>query len=97
MACGKELFESGSPCLDVPVTSTRQQQREQSIAWVAVVLNDVPCFPQASCVVDALQGWEMAADDALCHLHQPLEALQSAVEQLLNQELMQPAKMPRWQ
>jgi len=41
-----------------PVTSTRWQQCEQSMAWVAVVLNDFPCFPKASCVVDALHGWD---------------------------------------
>jgi len=31
---------------------------------VAVDLNDFPCFPKALCVVDALHGWEMAADYA---------------------------------
>jgi len=45
------------------------------MAWVAVVLNDFPCFPKALCVVDALHGWEMAADDALHCLHHPLEGL----------------------
>jgi len=57
------FFFSGSPCLDAPVMSTRWQQREQSMAWVAVVLNDFRCFPKALCVVDALHSWEMAADD----------------------------------
>jgi len=45
------------------------------MAWVAVVLDDFLCFPKASCVVDASHGWEMAADDALCCLHHPLEGL----------------------
>ena len=34
----KAVCESGSPCSDAPVTSTRRQQFEYSIAWVAVVL-----------------------------------------------------------
>ena len=61
----KTVFESGSECPDALVTSTRWQQCEQTIAWVAGVLYDVPCFPEASCPVDALHGTEMAADDAL--------------------------------
>ena len=60
---GKAVCESGSPCSGAPVTSTRRQKCEYSIAWVAVVLYDVPCFSQASCVVDALHGREMAADE----------------------------------
>jgi len=44
------------------------------MAWEAVVLNDFPCLPKASCVIDALHGWEMAADDALHCLHHPLMA-----------------------
>jgi len=48
--------------VDAPVTSTRGQQHEQPMAWVAVVLNDFPCFPQESCGLDVLR----------C-LHQPLE------------------------
>jgi len=47
---GENVFESGSPCQDVLVTSTRRHQREQSMAWVAVVLNDFLCFPKALCV-----------------------------------------------
>jgi len=43
---------------------------------VAVVLNDFRAFLHtASCVVDTLHGWEMAADDALRCLHHPLEGL----------------------
>jgi len=68
-------LESGSPCLDAPVTSTRRQQREQTMAWVAVIFYDFLCFPKASCVVDALHGWEMAANDVLRCLHHPLEGL----------------------
>ena len=30
----KAVCESGSPCSDAPVTSTRRQQFEYSIAWV---------------------------------------------------------------
>src|SRR4029434_4857095 len=71
----KTVCESGSPCSDAPVASTRRQQCENSIAWVAVVLNDVPCFSQASCVVDAVHGMEMAADDTLRCLHHPLQGL----------------------
>jgi len=71
---GEKLVESGSPCLDVQVTSTRQQQCEQSMTWVAVVLNDFLCFPKASCR-NALHSWEMAADDAHCCLHHRLEGL----------------------
>jgi len=70
----KTVFESGSPCLDAPI-STRWQQHEQSMAWVPVVLDDFLCFPKASCVVDALLGWEMAADDALHCPQHPLEGL----------------------
>jgi len=70
----KKQQQSGSLCLDASVTSTSRQQREQSMAWVAVVFNGLPCFPMASCVVDALHGWEMVAVDALCCLH-PLEGL----------------------
>jgi len=33
------------------------------------------CLPKASCVVDSLHGWEIAADDALRCLHHPLEGL----------------------
>jgi len=72
VACGKKQFLS--LVSDVPVTSIRRQ-REQSMAWVAVVLDDFPCFPKASCVVHALHGGEMAADDALRCLHHPLEGL----------------------
>jgi len=75
MAQGGKTVESGSLCLDAPVTSTRQQQREQSMAWVAVVLNDFSCFPKASCLVDVLHGGEMAADDAHRCLHHPQESL----------------------
>jgi len=57
----KTVFKSGSPCLDAPV--------------MAVVLYDLPCFPKALCVVDALHGWDMAADDALRCLHHRLEGL----------------------
>jgi len=32
-------------------------------------------FPKAWCVVDALHGWEMAADNALRCLHHPLEGI----------------------
>ena len=71
----KAVCESGSPCSDAPVTSTRRQQCEYSIAWVAVVLYDVPCFSQASCVVDAVHGMEMAADDTLHCVHHPLQGL----------------------
>jgi len=67
--------ESGSPCLDAPVTSTRRRQLEQSTAWAAAVLNNFPCFLKALCVVDALHGWEMAANDALHCLHHALEGL----------------------
>jgi len=42
------------------------------MAWVAIVLSD---FPKALCLVDALHGWEMTADDALCFLHHRLEGL----------------------
>ena len=59
---GKAVCESGSPCSDAPVASTRQQPCQYSISWVAVVY-DVPCFSQASCVVDALHGREMSADE----------------------------------
>jgi len=72
---GKILVLSPVVCLDAPVTSTRWQQSDQSMAWVAVVLNDFPCFPKESCVVDVLHGAEMAADDALRCLHHPLEGL----------------------
>jgi len=61
----KTVFESGSPCLDALVMPTRWQQCEQSVAWVALVLNDFLCFPKVSYVVDALHGLEMAADDAV--------------------------------
>ena len=71
----KAVCESGSPCSDAPVTSTRRQQCENSIVWVAVVLYDVPCFSKASRVVDALHGREMAADDMLRCLHHPLQGL----------------------
>src|SRR4029434_10722715 len=71
----KAVCESGSPCSDAPVTSTRRQQFEYSIAWVAVVLDNVPCFSQASIVVDALHGREMAGDDTLRCLHHPLQGL----------------------
>jgi len=69
------VFASGSPRLNalVMLRSTRRRQLEQSKAWVAV--NDFPCFPKASCVVDALHGWEMVANDALRSLHHPLEGL----------------------
>src|SRR4029434_6932729 len=40
---------------------------------VAVVLGNVSCFSQASTVVDALHGREMAADDTLRCLHHPLK------------------------
>ena len=73
----KAVCESGSPCSDALVTSTRRQQCENSIAWVAVVLYDVPCFSQASCVVDAVHGMEMAADDTLRCVHHPLQGLAS--------------------
>src|SRR4029434_2526745 len=56
----KTVCESGSPCSDAPVASTRRQQCEKTIAWVAVVLDNVPCFSQVSTVVDALHGREMA-------------------------------------
>src|SRR4029434_5410250 len=71
----KAVCESGSPCSDAPVTSTRWQQCEYSVAWVAMVLYDVPCFSQSSCVVDALHVWAMAADDTLRCLHHPLQGL----------------------
>jgi len=67
MVCGKKL--------DAPVTPNRRQQCEQSIVWVAVILNYFPCFPKVSCVVDALHGREMAASDSLRCLHHPLEGL----------------------
>uniref|UniRef100_A0A0E9W9U9 Uncharacterized protein n=1 Tax=Anguilla anguilla TaxID=7936 RepID=A0A0E9W9U9_ANGAN len=60
----KTVCESGSPCRDAPVASTRRQQREQTIAWVAVVFYDFLCCPKASCVVDALYGGEVAANDS---------------------------------
>ena len=66
----KAFCKSGSPCSDDPVTST-----ENSIAWVAVVLYYVPCFSQASSVVDSLHGGEMAAGDTLRCLHHPLQGL----------------------
>src|SRR4029434_10385857 len=72
---GKAVCKSGSPCSDAPVASTRRQQCEYTIAWVAVVLDNVPCFSQASTVVDALHGREMAADDTLRCLYHPLQGL----------------------
>ena len=69
------VCESGSPCSDAPVTSTRRQQCENSTACVAVVLYDVPCFSQASSIVDALHGREMAADDTLRCVHHLLQGL----------------------
>ena len=72
---GKAIFESGSPCSDAPLTSARRQQCENSTAWVAVVLDNLPCFSQASCVVDALHRREMSADDMLRCLQQPLQGL----------------------
>ena len=71
----KAVCKSGSPCSDAPVASTRRQQCEYSIAWVAVVLYNVPCFSQASSVIDALHGREMAAGDTLRCLHHPLQGL----------------------
>ena len=71
----KAVCESGSPCSDAPVTSTRRQQFEYSIALVAVILYNVPCFSQASSVIDALHGGEMAAGDTLRCLHHPLQGL----------------------
>jgi len=70
MACGKKtVFESVTGC------SSNVYQSAQSMAWVAVVINEFLCFPKELCVVDALHGWEMAADDAFRCLHHPLEGL----------------------
>jgi len=52
----KTVFESGSRCLDAPVTSTRRQQREQSMAWVAVVLHDFLRFPKAGHILYDFQS-----------------------------------------
>ena len=38
-------------------------------------LYNVPCFSQASSVIDALHGREMAAGDTLRCLHHPLQGL----------------------
>src|SRR4029434_2871334 len=71
----KAVCESGSPCSDAPVTSTRRQQFEYSIAWVAVVLYNVLCFSQAGSDIDALTEREMPTHDLpRCLLH-PLQGL----------------------
>lgn len=69
-------------CRDALVTSTRRKEGEQSIAWMAIVLSDFPCFPRVLCVVYALHGWKVADDDALRCLDHPLE-------QQPNQSVMQ--------
>ena len=56
------------------VISTRRQQLQQFIALVAVVFCGFPCFPKASCVGDALQGGEGAANEVFRFLHHPLES-----------------------
>jgi len=57
---------------------------------VAVALNDFLCFPKALCVLDALHGMEMAADDSLRCLHHHLEglAVNAAREVVLDVKLL---------
>ena len=58
------------------LTSPRWQQCEQGVPgrWPGWLCSyDFPCFFKATCVVDAFHGGELAADDALCCLHHPLE------------------------
>ena len=89
----KAVSESGSPCSDAPVTSARRQQCEKFTAWMAVVLDDLPCFSQTSCVVDELHEgrWQpmmrSAVFTTLCR------ALRSAAEQLPNQAVVQLERM----
>jgi len=85
------FFSSEYGSRDAPVMFTRRQQREQSMAWGALVLNDFPCFPKASCVVDALYGWRW---QPMMHcLHQPLEGLAISSGAAANQAAMQPERM----
>lgn len=41
---------------------------------MAAIFCDFLCFPEPSCLVDALHGREVAANDALYCLHHPLES-----------------------
>src|SRR4029434_6734515 len=47
------------------VTPTRRQRGKKSKGWMVAVFKDPDSFPEASCVVGVLQGWELPADDEL--------------------------------
>jgi len=57
MTCGGNLFESDSLCLNAPVTSSRRQQSEQTMAWVAVVV-EIGGGPRCQ------EGWSRSADQS---------------------------------
>ena len=82
-----ERTESGSRCLDAPLTSTRR-----SIAWVVVVLYDAPFLTHRVRQRFARRGrWQPMMRSAV--FTTLWRALRSAAEQLLYQAVRQPERM----
>ena len=47
------------------VSPARRQQGKKTEGWVVTVSQNPASFPEASCVVGVLQGWELPANDEL--------------------------------
>ena len=61
----KAVLQSACTRPDATVPPSRRQRGKKSEGWVLAVLKDPASFPEASCVVGVLQGWELPADDEL--------------------------------
>ena len=61
----KTVLQSACTRPDATVPPSRRQRGKKSEGWVVAVLKDPASFPEASCVVGVLQGWELSADDEL--------------------------------
>ncbi len=59
----KAIPQSASAGSDAAETSSRGQQREQSVRWVAGVLDDPPGFPYTPPGVDVLEGGKLTFEN----------------------------------
>ena len=58
--------------LDAPVPLAVQMQREQSMAWLAGVFNDIPSLLFILPDIEVLDGRELGPSDVLGCPHHPL-------------------------
>ncbi len=70
----KAVPQSASAGSDAAETSPWGQQREQSVGWMAGVLDDPPGFPYTPPGVDVLEGGKLTSNNVAGSSHNPLQS-----------------------